>query len=146
MDFKQIPLVIGHRGACGYAPENTILSFVKALEIGVDMIEFDVHLSKDGEVVVVHDDFLDRTTDAFGAVNQKTLDQLKGVNLSDNQKIPTLFEAIKLIGQKAKINIEIKGKGCFEAVNNIVKTILKMESVGMEVFLSHLLTTNNYLI
>jgi len=62
-------LVVGHRGFSGVAPENTVASFKKAMEIGVDMIELDVHLSKDGQVVVIHDDTLNRTTNGKGKVS-----------------------------------------------------------------------------
>ena len=63
-------LKIGHRGACGYEPENTILSFKKALELNVDMIEMDIHLSKDNHAIVIHDETLDRTTNRKGRVSE----------------------------------------------------------------------------
>ena len=61
-------LKIGHRGACGHAPENTIISIRKALEIGVDGVEFDIQMSADGVPVVIHDDTLERTTNGKGRV------------------------------------------------------------------------------
>ena len=64
---------IGHRGAMGYEPENTLLSFKKAIELNVDMIELDVHVCKTGEVVVIHDDKVDRTTNGKGFVLKKTM-------------------------------------------------------------------------
>lgn len=69
--------VSGHRGASGYAPENTMPAFEKALAIGADVIEFDVHLSRDGRVVVIHDDMLDRTTNGQGPVRQYAWEDLK---------------------------------------------------------------------
>ena len=71
------PRVFGHRGAMGYAPENTFASFERAVEIGVDAIELDVHLTADGEVVVIHDHELNRTTNGQGVVGEKTLSELK---------------------------------------------------------------------
>ena len=76
---KSEVLVIAHRGASGYAPENTLASVKKALEMGADLIEIDVHLSKDGEVVVIHDHTLERTTDGQGAVLDYTMAELKQI-------------------------------------------------------------------
>jgi glycerophosphoryl diester phosphodiesterase len=70
-------LKIGHRGAAGHAPENTLLSFQKAMDLGVDMIELDVYVCKTGELVVIHDEKVDRTTNGTGYVREKTLDELK---------------------------------------------------------------------
>ena len=70
--------VIGHRGAAGHAPENTLKSFHKAVELGADMVELDVHLCATGEPVVIHDDTVDRTTDGSGRVQDLSLDDLSG--------------------------------------------------------------------
>ena len=75
---------IGHRGAKGYATENTLVSFQKAIELGVDGIELDVHLSIDGEIIVIHDDTIDRTTSQKGFVKDFTSTELEIL------KIPTL--------------------------------------------------------
>jgi glycerophosphoryl diester phosphodiesterase len=111
----QKPMVIAHRGFSGEAPENTFAAFKKALDIGVDMIELDVQLSRDGHVVVIHDDKVDRTTDGKGKVSVKTLDELKNLDagtwFSDmyaGERIPTLREALELITPDAYVNIEIK--------------------------------------
>lgn len=69
--------VIGHRGAAGVAPENTLPSFHRALEVGVDAVELDLHCSRGGELVAIHDDTLDRTTDGSGSVESKTFDELR---------------------------------------------------------------------
>ena len=103
-------LKIGHRGVCGYEPENTLLSFKKALDLNVDMIELDVCLSKDKEVIVIHDQKVDRTTDGKGFVFNKTLKELKKLDAGKGQRIPTLKEALDLINRRAKINVELKGK------------------------------------
>ena len=104
-----------HRGFSGKYPENTMLAFEKAVEAGASGIELDVQLTKDGEVVIIHDESLDRTTDARGLVCEKTLDQIQKLNASilypscENQRIPTLCEYLDLIKNKGIItNIELK--------------------------------------
>jgi len=107
---------IAHRGFSGRYPENTMLAFQKALEAGVDGIEFDVHFSKDGELVIIHDELLDRTTDGTGFVQDYTLEELKKLDASaefagvyGKNQIPTLEEYFRLIeGKDVLTNIEIK--------------------------------------
>lgn len=113
-------LVIGHRGACGYAPENTLASFTKALELNVDMIELDVHQCASRELVVIHDSTVDRTTNGTGAVVQKTYEQLSQLNAGDGQKIPTLPEVLDLVDRKAAIDIEIKDVHATDAVGALL--------------------------
>ncbi len=108
-------LNIAHRGFKGAYPENTMLAYEKAVEIGADGIEFDVHLTKDGELVIIHDETLDRTTDGGGLVKDKTLHELKKLNASKGsltsevQTIPTLREYFDFARNKDIItNIELK--------------------------------------
>jgi glycerophosphoryl diester phosphodiesterase len=82
------PILIGHRGASLEHPENTIPSFARALELGADMLELDVRLSKDGQVVVIHDPMVDRTTDGKGLVNSFTLAELKALKTKGPTKAP----------------------------------------------------------
>ena len=110
------PRVFGHRGAMGYAPENTFASFERAIALGVDAIELDVHLTADGEVVVIHDAELHRTTDGEGFVGQKTLAELKtldaGVRFAPEftgQRIPTLEEVLTWARGTCVVDVEIKG-------------------------------------
>ncbi len=104
-------MIVGHRGAAGYEPENTLLSFQKAIEIGVDWIEMDVHRSADGHLVVIHDDTVDRTTNGHGKVSEMTLDELKKLDAGKGQHIPTLQEVIDLAKGKVRTIIEIKQTG-----------------------------------
>ena len=104
-----------HRGFKGKYPENTMLAFKKALEAGASGIEFDVHLSKDGQLVIIHDETLERTTDGLGLVGEKTLDQLKDLNASKNypdceiQRILTLKEYFDFVkSYDITTNIELK--------------------------------------
>jgi glycerophosphoryl diester phosphodiesterase len=102
-------LKIGHRGAAGYEPENTLISFEKALDLNADEIELDVHLSLDGQLVVIHDETIDRTTNGKGFVNKLSLQELKSFNAGKNQEIPTLIEVLDLVNRSCFINIELKG-------------------------------------
>lgn len=102
---------IGHRGAKGYAPENTLVSFQKALDLGVDGIELDVHLSAEGVLVVIHDQSLNRTTNGVGLVANLNLSQLRSFLIEERYEIPTLEEVLDLIDKKAFVNIELKGPG-----------------------------------
>lgn len=104
-------LFIGHRGAAAHAPENTIASFRKAIELGADMIELDVHLSSDGELVVIHDDTLDRTTDGSGPVSSRTLSELRELDAGGGEQVPTLREVIDFVGGRCGVDIELKGVG-----------------------------------
>lgn len=115
-----MPLIYGHRGASGYAPENTLEAFRLAMEMGADGFELDVHMSKDGELVVIHDESVDRTTDGTGLVKDLTLAQLKALDASNHMeqyrgaKIPTLAEVYDLIRDTRHIvNVEIKTDECF---------------------------------
>lgn len=101
-------LKIGHRGAKGYEPENTLVSFQKALDMHVDGIELDVHLSADAEIIVIHDETIDRTTNGKGFVNGLSLQELKAFLIEGKHEIPTLEEVFDLVNQKCFINIELK--------------------------------------
>lgn len=113
-------LIIGHRGAKGYAAENTLASFQKALELGVDMIELDVHLCASGEIVVIHDETIDRSTSGNGLVSELSLSQLKMVSIEVQHYIPTLAEVLDLINRKCVVNIELKGANTAKATLDII--------------------------
>ena len=98
-------LKIGHRGARGYAPENTLKSFQKAIELGVDAVELDVQLCKSGELIVMHDDTVDRTTDGSGFVKKLKLKDLKKLDAGMGERIPTLEEVLDLVNRRVKVNI-----------------------------------------
>jgi len=107
-------LRIGHRGARGYALENTLLSFQKALELGCDGIELDIHLSKDKRLVVIHDDTVDRTTNGTGKVVEMTLLELQKLG------IPSLDDVLNLLDKRCFVNIEIKANYLFEVLNDLI--------------------------
>jgi len=117
--------VLGHRGCAGLEPENTISAFKKAINLGVDLIEFDVRMTKDKRLVVIHDEKVDRISNGQGYVEDFTLDEIKKLNLKKNEKIPTFEEAIDFLkNEKPKIVIEIKEP---ETSNKILKIIREKE-------------------
>ncbi|MEN1784042.1 MAG: glycerophosphodiester phosphodiesterase [Bacteroidota bacterium] len=107
--MKQKPLVIGHRGAMGYETENTLASVRKAMELGVDMIEIDVFKIKSGEIMVFHDERLERLGNAGGKIEEYNIFDLKRVVLDGNHTIPMLQDVLKVIDNKVALNIELKG-------------------------------------
>jgi glycerophosphoryl diester phosphodiesterase len=125
-------LKIGHRGAKGYEPENTLVSFQKALDMQVDGIELDVHLSADGELIVIHDETIDRTTNGKGFVNALSLRELNAFRINGNhdprhlaelaQQIPTLAAVFDLVNQDCFINIELKS---YQVADKVVSLIEK---------------------
>ena len=109
--------IFAHRGARRAAPENTLPAFQKALEMGVDGIELDVHLSADGELVVIHDFTVDKTTSGHGRVETFTTAQLAALDAGSHFSpdyagvgVPTLAEVLDLIGDRCIVNIEIKSE------------------------------------
>src|SRR5690606_38437300 len=99
-------LTIGHRGVMGVAPENTLRSFVAAQEAGLDVIELDLHLSKDGALVVMHDTTVDRTTDGTGLVAERTLDELRALDAGQGERIPLFDEVLEAV--RTPLQAEVK--------------------------------------
>jgi glycerophosphoryl diester phosphodiesterase len=112
---------IGHRGVKGYEPENTLVSFQKALDMQLDGIELDVHLSADDELMVIHDETIDRTTNGKGFVNALSLNELKAFRINGEHKIPTLREVFDLVNQDCFINIELKNYDTAEKVASLIE-------------------------
>lgn len=117
---------VGHRGARAYEPENTLLSFKKAMELGVDAVELDVRKTKDNEIVVIHDADVKRTTNGEGLVSELTLKEIQGFVADKDQRVPTLEEVLNLVDDKVKVFIEIKETG-FEA-----KLLELLEKTGLK--------------
>ena len=103
-------LRIGHRGAKAHVAENTLASFEKALSMGVSGIELDVHVCATGELVVIHDFTVDRTTNGSGEVHKLSLEHLKMLVVEDKYTIPALDEVLDLVNRKCLVNIEMKGR------------------------------------
>ncbi len=103
-------IVIAHRGATGKTVENTLGAFEKALKVNAQMIELDVHACKSGELVVMHNFNVKRSTNGKGKINKLNWNELSELLIGNHEHIPLLSETLDLINAKAKLNIEIKGK------------------------------------
>ena len=122
-------LIVAHRGISSLYPENTLIAFKEAMKLGVDMIELDVHQTRDGKLVVIHDDSLDRTTNGKGKVNQITLKEIKKHSAGkwfskkfEKEKIPLLGEVFEMVkNKKIKLLIEIKQVGVEKSLLNLIK-------------------------
>ena len=115
------PLRIGHRGAAGLAPENTLLSIEKALTCGVDVVEIDLHRSRDGQLIVMHDARVDRTTNGSGYIRDMTLSQLDALETTLHQRVPTFSEVLKAVRGRAALMVEVK-------VRNIVRQVVEISA------------------
>ena len=120
--------VFGHRGAMGHATENTVLSVQKALAFGVDGVEIDVFRCKSGEIIVFHDQTLDKLTNGSGKIEEKTLKQLNALKVMGSEPIPTLDKIINVINGSTRLNIELKGKNTAEGVFKIMKKAIESGS------------------
>ena len=103
-------LIIGHRGAAGLEPENTLAAFREAVRLGVDGVELDVRCVGD-ELVVFHDDQLDRTTDGHGALAGADFDTVRHLDAGHGERVPTLAEALAAVPEEVLVNVELKGPG-----------------------------------
>jgi len=122
-------LKIGHRGAKAYEPENTLSSFKRAIELGVDAVELDVRKTKDNEIVVIHNSDVNKTTDGRGSVNELTLEEIKKFVTEKGEQIPTLEEVLELVGKRVKILVEVKEIGIEEKVLDLIRQKGLMENV-----------------
>jgi len=117
--------VVAHRGASAYEPENTIRSIRRAFELGADAVEVDARVSKDGHVVIIHDETVDRTTDGTGMVSELSLEEIRALNAGKGEKIPTLQEVLN----------EVRGKGCLfleiKADEAAIPSLSLAEEMGM---------------
>jgi glycerophosphoryl diester phosphodiesterase len=112
-------LCIGHRGAMGYEPENTLLSIRKALELKVDAVEIDVY-NVEGRLVVIHDRDLSRTTNGRGYLDNCSFAYLRSLDAGKGEKIPTLEEVVDTVNRQVMINIELKGNNTAKLVVNLI--------------------------
>lgn len=113
--------IIGHRGAAGLALENSPDSIARALHHGIDAVEFDIHRTKDGKLIVLHDSHTARIAKRKVLVRNKTLAELQAIKLKNGQHIPSLEEALRLIGNKKPVVIDIKDRGCADELLRLLK-------------------------
>ncbi|MCF3136304.1 glycerophosphodiester phosphodiesterase [Streptomyces olivochromogenes] len=111
-------LTIGHRGVMGVEPENTLRSFVAAQQAGLDLIELDLHLSKDGVLVVMHDAEVDRTTDGAGPIAEKTLAELRALDAGRGERVPVFEEVLDAV--QAPLQAEIKDVAAARALAEVM--------------------------
>ncbi|MBE9479756.1 MAG: glycerophosphodiester phosphodiesterase [Chloroflexi bacterium] len=138
------PLVIAHRGASKYAPENTITAFELAVEMGADAIELDAMLTADGTPIVIHDQSLERTTNGSGSVASKSIAEIMLLDAGSRfdarfaeEKIPTLEEVFSAVGNKILINVELKNYASpFDRLPEIVVALVKKKGLSDCVLLS----------
>ncbi len=138
------PLVIAHRGASMYAPENTIAAFELAVEMGADAIELDTMLTADGIPIVIHDQSLERTTNGSGIVSSKAVAEIKLLDAGSmfdarfaEEKIPTLEEVFYVVGKKILINVELKNYASpFDRLPEIVADLVMKMGLSDRVLLS----------
>ena len=128
-------LTIGHRGAMGHETENTLASIQKALDLNVDMIEIDVFKITSGEIVVFHDEKIDRLTNGSGDIESLDLESLKNLTVEGNHKIPLLSEVLDVINHKVPLNIELKGAGTSEGVIDIINSYMENKGLTLDDFL-----------
>ncbi|MFI9024718.1 glycerophosphodiester phosphodiesterase [Streptomyces sp. NPDC053560] len=112
-------LTIGHRGVMGVEPENTLRSFRRAEHEGLDLIELDLHLSKDGALVVMHDAEVDRTTDGHGPIADHTLAALREMDAGEGERIPVFEEVVEAV--KAPLQAEIKDVAAARALADVLR-------------------------
>lgn len=127
-------ICIGHRGACGHEPENTLRSVRRALELGAHGIEVDVYFI-DGELVVFHDAKLDRTTNGKGVLARKTFAFLRTLDAGKGERIPTLREVFEEVGRRAFINVELKGARTAKPVSELIHEYVKQHHWRYEDFM-----------
>ncbi len=113
-----MPYVVGHRGAAGVLPENTLKGFRYAIELGVDYVECDVHLTRDEQLVVMHDSTVDRTTNGSGAIRELTFDEIRTLDAGEGEQVPTLDEVLAIVqesdvqgSKQIGLLCELKGAG-----------------------------------
>jgi glycerophosphoryl diester phosphodiesterase len=111
-------LTIGHRGVMGVQPENTLRSFIAAQHAGLDVIELDLHLSKDGALVVMHDADVDRTTDGKGPIAEQTLDELRELDAGGGERVPVFEEVLDAV--TAPLQAEIKDVSAARALAEVM--------------------------
>ena len=125
-------LVIGHRGARGHLAENTLPSIAKALELGVDGIEIDVFRCASEELVVFHDQTLEKLTNATGYIEQLDLDSIRNIEVLNGFTIPTLEEVLNLINGRVMLNIELKGLQTAILTDQMLQTFFEKETWSAE--------------
>lgn len=130
------PLVIGHRGNAGPAPANTLAGFQEAIALGLDMIEIDLQVTRDGEIVLVHDDTVDHTTDATGRVDSMTLAEIRQLDAGSwkspeyrGERVPTLAETLEFTKDQIHLSLDLKDVRAIQRMAELVRDANMMDQV-----------------
>ncbi|MCJ7651342.1 MAG: hypothetical protein MUP85_22265 [Candidatus Lokiarchaeota archaeon] len=135
MNASKKIIIMGHKGASKIAPENTLKAFKEAIRLKADAVEFDVHETLDGELVIIHDDNTLSRAGTEGIVKEMTLKELKKLNFGDGERIPTLLELIDLAKDKISLNCEIKVEGIAKKIVQIFQDADILDSTMVSSFL-----------
>lgn len=123
-------LIIGHRGAAGYEPENTIRAIIKGFECGADYVEVDVRQTKDGYLVLMHDEKVDRTTNGRGYLRELTLEEVRKLDAGKGEKVPLVEEVLEVVKKKGGgIVFEIKEVGIEEKLLSLIEKFKMIDRV-----------------
>lgn len=128
-------LKIGHRGAAGHAPENTLAAIRKGIELGVDFVEIDVRCTADGILVALHDATVNRTTNGKGPIDRLTLRDVKALDAGNGERVPMLEEVLRVVSGQAGLMLELKVKG---AAQKTVEVVQKAEFKDPVIYASFL--------
>ncbi len=128
-------IVTSHRGAGFLEPENTLRAIRRAIELGADQVEIDVQLTRDGHLILMHDETVDRTTKGQGKISDLTLAEIRQLDAGQGELVPTLEEALALTDGKITPQIELKGPATATAVVRAVEAVGRAESVIITSFL-----------
>ncbi|TRO45945.1 glycerophosphodiester phosphodiesterase, partial [Candidatus Bathyarchaeota archaeon] len=122
-------LKIGHRGARAYEPENTLASFRRAIELGVDAVELDIRKTRDNELVVIHNADVNKTTNGNGPVNSFTLEEIQKFVTEKGEHIPTLEDVLDVVGKRVKVLVELKEPDTEKKVIELIRRKKLMDDV-----------------
>ena len=132
---------IAHRGASGYKPQNTLAAFDKACELKVDYIECDTRLCHSGQLVVIHDKTVDKTTNGKGSVSKLTLQELKKLDAGQGESIPTLAEVLGRYQHRVKIMVDLKSPNCANAFLELIRRYQAQKNIIVASTYHHLLAS-----
>jgi glycerophosphoryl diester phosphodiesterase len=133
-------LSIGHRGAAGHAPENTLAAVQKAIELGADFVEIDVRRTADDALVALHDPTVNRTTNGKGRIDSLSLEELRTFDAGNGERIPTVEEVLKIAAGRVGLMLELKVAGVAHLTVQVVRKVRFEHPVIYASFLHHELT------
>jgi len=128
------PICFAHRGASGHEPENTLSAVEKAIELGAGWIEVDVY-AVEGELIVIHDERLERTTNGAGYITERSFSHLRSLDAGKGQRIPTFREVLDSVNRRAGINVELKGPNTAGLAVSLIEEYVRERQWNYEQFI-----------